>query len=218
MKNTGLSVLRIVGEAPGLEAPEARALAYGAWDVLDRAHHHRDLGGALATSGLVVGASGRPAPAALTPRELAARETAVSGARRVSIVFGPEASGLRNDELALCHEIVRIPTAPEQTSLNLAQAVLVIGYEIFLSSSRSASRRKGVAPAGDLEAALDDLRAGLLAIGYLNAANPEAILTEIRRLVARAAPTDREVALLRGLGRQMRWAGSRIAKGEGTDP
>jgi tRNA/rRNA methyltransferase len=63
--------------------------------------------------------------------------------------------------------------------------------------------------AGELEHVLEDLRAALLAIGFLNPQNPEAILTELRRMLARAALTPRETSLLRGMARQIRWAGSR---------
>src|SRR6185436_11836320 len=70
-----------------------------------------------------------------------------------------------------------------------------------------------LADAGQLEDALDGLREALLAIGYLSPANPEAILAEIRHMLARARPTTRETTLLRGLARQILWAGRHIASG-----
>ena len=139
----------------------------------------------------------------------------------LALVFGPEASGLTTDELRLCHAIVHVPTDPAQPSLNLAQAVLLLAYELRLRALEAgepampstAAHGDGPATAGELEDALDDLRGALLAIGYLNPDAPEAILSELRRLLARARPTGRETVLLRGLARQVRWAG-RIAKGE----
>jgi tRNA/rRNA methyltransferase len=68
------------------------------------------------------------------------------------------------------------------------------------------------APAGDVEQAVRDLRAALLDVGYLDPASPDRVLTELRRLIARGEPTPREVVLLRGLARQVSWAG-RIARG-----
>jgi tRNA/rRNA methyltransferase len=68
-----------------------------------------------------------------------------------------------------------------------------------------------------MEQALADLRAALLDVGYLDPLNPDHILDELRRLIARAGPTPREVTLLRGLARQVGWAG-RVARGGGTAP
>jgi TrmH family RNA methyltransferase len=133
-----------------------------------------------------------------------------------ALVFGPEASGLTNSELELCHLRVHIPADSAQPSLNLAQAVLVLAYEIRLSHAPEAARPAAPrASAGDVEQAIDELRQGLLGIGYLNPENPEAILAELRALVVRAAPAPREVALLRGMARQIRWAASRIARDGG---
>jgi tRNA/rRNA methyltransferase len=67
------------------------------------------------------------------------------------------------------------------------------------------------AAAGDVERALAELRGALLEIGYLDPANPDRILAELRRLVARAEPSPREMVLLRGLARQIAWAG-RVAR------
>jgi tRNA/rRNA methyltransferase len=94
--------------------------------------------------------------------------------------------------------------------LNLAQAVLILAYELFLAESPPAPAAPFAAvTAGELEALLEDLKAALLAIGFLNPQSPEAILTELRRMLARGGLTAREWTLLRGLARQVRWAGSR---------
>jgi tRNA/rRNA methyltransferase len=120
---------------------------------------------------------------------------------------------LTREELALCHQRVHIPTDSAQPSLNLAQAVLLLAYEIRLSAiGPGGEEGRARASAGEQERALDELRRALLGIGYLNPDNPEAILAEIRVLLARAGPTPREVSLLRGLARQIGWAG-RIARG-----
>ncbi len=134
----------------------------------------------------------------------------------MSLVFGPESSGLTRAEMDLCHALVHVPTDPAQPSLNLAQAVLLLAYELRLAAlDRPASRvgdPEGRAPAGDVEQAVSDLRGALLEIGYLDPANPDHVLTELRRLIARAGPSPREVVLLRGLARQVGWAG-RVARG-----
>ena len=137
----------------------------------------------------------------------------------MALVFGPESSGLRRDELDLCHELVHVPTDPAQPSLNLAQAVLLLAYELRRAAAEAAAggpagppARDTAVPAGELEQAVQLWRAALLAIGYLDPANPDRILTELRRLLARAGPTARELELLRGLARQIAWAG-RVALG-----
>lgn len=219
MKNMGLTALRIVDPPAGLDDVAVRSMAYGAWDVLDSADCVASVREATSANTLVVGTSGRPSAGEWTPRRFASEGAERAGSGRIAVVFGPEPSGLRLDELALCHLNVRIPTDPAHGSLNLAQAVLVVGYEIFLSSAATLPAEPGpVAPAGQIEAALDDLRTGLTGIGYLNPACPDAVLSELRSLVVRARPTPREIALLRGLARQIRWAAQRIAqKGPGTD-
>jgi TrmH family RNA methyltransferase len=208
MKNMGLDQLRIVSPPPDLDGREARALAYGAWDVLDAATFPESLAAAVADATFVVAASARDDPRAWTPRELASRAAPRAGSGRLALVFGPEASGLSDTELRLCHEVVRIPSAAAQPSLNLAQAVLVVAYELYVGVVPAHERpTEHAAPAARLEAALAALRESLLAIGYLDPQNPDAILAELRRLLSRAGATERELTLVRGMARQIAWAG-----------
>ncbi len=219
MKNMGFRSLVLVGGVGGLERDEARALAYGAWDVLDSARRADTLADAVAPAALVAGTSGKPGAADWTPRRLAREAASLAGGGRLAVVFGPEASGLTNTELQLCRVRVHVPADPAHPSLNLAQAVLVLAYELRLAWLERAESDAGRGPAGEgratvgeLEEAIGDLREGLLGIGYLNPASPEAVLGELRSLLRRADPSRREVALLRGLARQVRWAGHRIAR------
>ena len=221
LANMGWRRLRLVAPLPDLADPAARALAYGAWDLLDGAEVCASLAEAVADAEWVVGTSGKSQPGALEPRAFA-RRLAGGARRRVALVFGPEASGLTRSELNLCHTLVHIPAAPEHPSLNLAQAVLILAYETFLAlaapHAEPAPAARAEAPpasAGELEDVLRQLREALLEAGFLDPHNPEAILAELRRLLARAAPTPRELLLLRGLVRQVGWAG-RIARGRRT--
>jgi TrmH family RNA methyltransferase len=215
MKNMGLRTLWLVEPGPGLDEPGARALAYGAWDVLDGARRAASLLEAVSASGAVVGTTALELPGAWDPRRLAAEAAALAGGRALSLVFGPEATGLRVSERELCHGLVRIPADPAQPSLNLAQAVLLLAYELRLALVAAPPAAAPVEPrasAGEVEQAISELREGLVEIGYLDARNPDRILAELRGLVARAQPTPREVVLLRGLARQLAWAG-RVAHG-----
>ena len=219
LKNMGLGSLVLVSPPRDLDRPEARALAYGAWDLLDSARVFPDLRSAVAACTLVAATSARDEGRAATrsPREFAAEAPGLAAGGRVAVVFGPEATGLLNEELALCQMRIRVPTHAAQPSLNLAQAVLLIAYELRLQATLdpppdgTPEAPAPRAPVGVVEEALDDLRDALLAINYLNPASPGSILSEFRALVLRAAITTREVSLLRGMARQIRWAGDQIA-------
>jgi TrmH family RNA methyltransferase len=187
--------------------------------VLDGAEPASTLSEAVADATLVVGTTGRADMAGTwLPRQLAEEARRRAGEGGLAVVFGPESSGLTSLELGLCHALVHVPTDPAQPSLNLAQAVLLLAYELRLAAGvESTSSHDEPAAAGEIEQALQELRAALLDIGYLDPLNPDHILVELRRLAARAGPTPREVNLLRGLARQMSWAG-RIARGRSTAP
>ena len=223
MKNMGLRTLWLVEPCPGLDDPEARSLAYGAWDVLDGARPASSLLDAVSGSVAIVGTTGRNVPGARTARELAAEARGLAGGGVLSLVFGPEASGLTGAEMDLCHVLVHVPTDPGHPSLNLAQAVLLLAYEMRLASLERAAAPAGSgegeprAPAGDLEAAVREIRGALLEVGYLDPASPDRVLTELRRLIARCGPTPRELVLLRGLARQVAWAGRVARGGAGSD-
>lgn len=155
MANTGLSRLVLVEPAPAI-GKVARAFAVGAGEILDRVGRVGSLGEALASCRLVVGTTSTRARALdvplLTPRALGERLAAVAEPVPTALVFGPERSGLDNDELALCGLHVRIPAAPEQPTLNLAQAVLIVGYEIHLAASGHPLGAAAAPGCGDLAA------------------------------------------------------------------
>jgi TrmH family RNA methyltransferase len=223
MKNMGLTTLWLVDPGPGLDEPAHRALAYGAWEVLDAARRAASLLEAVEASHAVVGTTARELPGAWSPRRLAEEAPALAGAGSLSLVFGPEATGLTAAERELCHRLVRVPTDPAQPSLNLAQAVLLVAYELrlgWLSSREPAPAGPDDGPrasAGEVEQAVGELREALVAVGYLDPHNPDRILAELRGLVTRARPTPREVLLLRGLAHQVAWAG-RVAHGRAGTP
>ncbi len=215
VKNMGGGRVMLVGATKDLVSHDERAIAYNAWDVLDAAVSCASLGEALEGATFVAATSGRNDLPNWTPRHLAGELPERAGGGRAAVVFGPESSGLSNAELQLCHATVSIPTSLEQPSLNLAQAVLLIAYELRIEAIGSPPPAVDErAPVGEVEQALSELRGSMLKIGYLDPHNPEHILAELRRLLFRAAPTGREVTLLRGLARQMAWAGRRATREE----
>ena len=191
----------------------ARKTARHAADLLEGARIVPDLRTALADVGWACGTTsrdveGRPR---LDPRALAA-EVAVRAARGpVAVVLGEERRGLSDSELTLCQAVCTIPTSPAYDSMNLAQAAAVLAYEIACRLHTPSPGDAGAveqAPPGDeasaeeparhatVEALWSRLAALLAAAGYLNPQNPEHILAEWRRVLARAEPTQREVELL----------------------
>ena len=232
MKNFGLRRLAIVappswtglprGGGPGSAREEvlarARKTARHASDLLESAEIHPDARSALAHATWSCGTSsrsldGRPP---LSPRQLASAVATRAGAGPIAIVFGEERRGLSDRELELCQAVCRIPTRADYDSMNLAQAAAVIGYELSLAEAEAtgpAASGAAVEAArhATVEALWDGLRRVLAEAGYLNPQNPEHILADWRRLLARAEPTQREVELLvaavRALARKLRLAG-----------
>jgi tRNA/rRNA methyltransferase len=169
--------------------------------VLGGAEVHPDLRAALAGATWACGTSsraveGRPR---LTPRELAAEVVRRAAQGEVAVVFGEESRGLSDDELVLCQAVCTIPTSAAYDSMNLAQAVAVVAYELALAAGAALAPPPPADPPArhaTVEALWGRLAALLGAAGYLNPQNPEQILAEWRRLLTRAEPTQREVELL----------------------
>lgn len=188
--------------------PEATAFAAGADAVLDAAAIVPDLRTAIADCRSVYGATARQRTVALrehTPREVVApvQAAAVAG-DDVAIVFGNERTGLENDELALCHGAVHIPTAADYSSLNLAQAVQVLAYELrvgFLGNPTAPPphRTDPPASAGQMEGFFAHLDAALIDIDFHKGRSPETIMLRLRKLFLRAQPDERELRVLRGI-------------------
>lgn len=183
---------------------ECWRLAWGAQDVLEAARVFDSLAEALADATLVAGLSGRRDAGVPVSdvRDLAGQVAALGDDDRVALVFGPESSGLRLDELSLCGRRVRIPSHPRQPSLNLSHAVMVTAYEVFRAGRRPVG---GTRRATHQEKArmLELLRAGLLAIEALPSANTDGYFQEWRALFERADLTPKEVRLLEHMARKM---------------
>ena len=227
LKNFGLARLAVVAPpswagpprsgGPGTAREDvlrrARRLARKAGDVLDGAVVHADLRAALRGVTWACGTSSRAVEgrASLGPEALGREIARRSGAGPVAIVFGQERRGLSDAELSLCQAVCAIPTAPAYDSMNLAQAAAVIAWEV----ARAGGAEPAPGPAAaeparheTLEALWERLRVVLGRAGYLNPQNPELVLAELRRFLARAEPTQREaelcVAAARALERVLR--------------
>lgn len=216
MKNFGLSRLAIVAPPSWTGLPRgggplgareevllrARKTARHAADLLEAASIQPDARAALAGATWTCGTTSRTLGQrpSLSPRELAAEVVARTARGPVAILFGEERRGLSDGELELCQAVCSIPTAAAYDSMNLAMASAVLAYELRLAAGgRTApppEAERSPARHATLEALWARLGAVLTAAGYLNPQNPEHILAEWRRLLARAEPTQREVELL----------------------
>ncbi len=211
MKNMGLRHLVAV-QPQRLRMAAARTFAVHGADVLENMRLAASLDAAVAGCALVVGTTAREGAYrahAASPREAAPQIVAHAVRQPVALVFGPEDRGLTNDELKRCHRLIRIPTAPAYPSLNLAQAVLLCAYELWLAAASPELRpAPALATAEQVEFACQRLQAALLRIGFLRGDNPDHIMFALRRLFGRAGLEERDVRILLGIARQIEWFGS----------
>ncbi len=203
MKVMGLGDLRLVAPATFPNA-EATALAAGADDLLARAGVHRSLGEAIEDCVWVIGTSHRARDVAqpmLEPREAARQALLQPGP--VAVLFGCERSGLDNASMDRCNALVQIPTGPDYTSLNLAQAVQVMAYEFHLAGRDEAVRPKRPearpATADRLEVFFQRLEETLRVIRFSTPGQDETLHRRLRRVFMRARPDDDELNMLNGM-------------------
>ncbi len=208
MKNMGLVNLKLAGLQCTLDE-QARWMAPHAGDILDSARVYAGLREALAGAQYVIGTTARDRRfrTLMTPAQMAEKVLSLVPANRVAIVFGREDSGLTNDELELCDEAVTIPAAPAMSSLNVAQAVMIVAYELFCRAESwgPAAGAGRLASSGEQQDMYDHLRTLLVGIGFLNPHNPDIALGKIKRLLTRAGLTAKDVRLIRGVVRQLQW-------------
>lgn len=205
MKNMGLSDLALVNPKY-FPHDEATARASGAADILDKAMVVDTLAEALTDCVYVAGASARSRTIdwpSMGPRDCAERMIQESGHGKVAAVFGPEKTGLHNDNLDLCHTLLTIPTDPTFSSLNLGMAVQVLTYELRVASMLDQGPVFDVearsATSEELEHFYEHLEKTLTDIEFLDPDNPRLLMRRMRRLFIRARPDKNEVNILRGI-------------------
>ena len=208
MKNMALSRLVLVSPADHL-AMEARMMAMHGFDILQRAQVVATLSQAVADAGYVVGTTrrvGKSRQAHQTSRSIAPLILELSASNPVALVFGREDSGLNNDELERCHEVVSIPAHPTFGSLNLAQAVLLVCYELYVTTAgQPLATVHRLATVAELERLYDRMREVLRRIGFLHGSDPERMMGYFRRFFARHGLKSRDVKIFLGVFRQIEW-------------
>jgi len=209
MKTMGLSNLVLVAPKRYPD-PEATALAAGAVDILEQAQVVESLAEALLGCTYVIGTSSRARSVALpelAPRQAAEQLVAKSVGNQVALLFGPERTGLENEDLQHCHACVLIPCNPEYASLNLASAVQVLSYEIRLQRIEQHLINKPDAKSVEIEIAnheqmerfFSHLAQFMDEVDFHKGKPPELVTQRLRRLFLRAEMDEREIKIIRGL-------------------
>lgn len=210
MANMGFSDLAIAAPRD-IDMNEARMMACHALDILDSRTEYPDLAEAVADCGTVMGATARAGLYrchARTPREWSHRALDAARTGKAALVFGTEDNGLSNDELALCTQILQIPTTDEFKSLNVAQAVMVCCYEIFIAngSYMGPEEKSPEAPSDVRERMFAIWRETLLQTGFMEEDKADHMMLGLRRILSRGALTMNDVKIMMGIARQSAWA------------
>ena len=212
MANMGLERLTLVDPAH-VDPWRITGIAHRTHGVVDRIRQTATLEEALAGATYVVGASARPRTARRNyhrPRELAPKILRRARDGNVALVFGREDRGLSNEDLDRCHDVVVAPTAPGYSSLNLAQAVLLVAYELLLAGGGGTEalppgkRSLGPASVAELDEMYDALEAGLHRIDFFKSRKAESVMRVLRTVFGRTTLDAHEARLVRSVGYQVR--------------
>ena len=203
-----MSIERLALVAPQCKIGEvAYARASGANQVLDNRETHTQLADAVADCKLVIATTARRRSLAwpeFAPRQMVENLFALDDDSQVALVFGREDSGLSNDELQLCNQMVCIPTNPDFSSLNVASAIQVMCYEIYQHQTSMAEQsiepvEDPLATSSEVEGYLEHLHRVMEATDFLNPDQPKMLLRRLRRLYLRTHLSHIEVNILRGI-------------------
>lgn len=209
MTNCGLDELRLVAPRDGWPQDSARNAASGANAVLDAARVFETTEAAIADLERVYATTARPrdmrkrilTPRAAAPEMLAAAERG----ERIGVLFGREKSGLDNDDVALADTVIEAPLNPAHTSLNLAQAVLIVAYDWWMAATeprpaRLARRGSRLARKEELIGLFEHLEGELDEAGFLYPPEKRpGMVRSLRNMLQRASLSEQEVRTLRGV-------------------
>ncbi|HDR8907227.1 TPA: RNA methyltransferase [Burkholderia multivorans] len=216
LKTMGFSRLVLVApRVPHVQSdPEAVAMASGADDVLASAHVVSTLGEALSGVHWSIALTARTreyGPPRLAPRTAAAHACTQVESGDIALVFGNERTGLANEHVEQCSALAHIPANPAYSSLNLAQAVQVLAYELrvaFLEQTSEPAQQPAadtgtLAQSEEIERMYLHLENALIALDFLDPRNPKKLMPRLRRLFARTGLEREEVNILRGIAKHI---------------
>ncbi len=218
MMNCGITDLAIAEPRDDVDWEDAHIRAYRAQEVLNARKEYPTLAEAVADCGLVAGATARMGlyrSHAKSPRDWAPHLLKSACANRIALVFGPEDKGMNNEHLALCTNIIQIPSDPMYPSLNLSHAVMVCCYEMYLASEQfedAAYEWAEDAPSELRERMFDAWRGALLDIGFMKEDKADHMMLGLRRILSRGKLTLNDVKILMGMARQTQWMAGAFKK------
>ncbi|MFH1679931.1 MAG: TrmJ/YjtD family RNA methyltransferase [Candidatus Eisenbacteria bacterium] len=208
MKAMGFRRLVLVGPAEGWMTAHAAAMAHGAEELLEEAEVRETLDEALRGCTWVVGTTRRPRrhqAETVTPREWGAELAAVPRGEEVAILFGPEKTGLTNEDVLRCRLVVTIPSPVDYPSLNLAQTVMLMAYESGLALREPAERAGSPALASDEE--LERMYAHVeeaLHASRMNEKKVRSMMRHLRIILARAGLSKDDTSTFHTLAARIR--------------
>ena len=207
--NMGIDKLVVVGNRD-LAMEEMKTMAtHVAAGIVDGIRYFDSLNEALAGFHYIVGTTARRGGARgplVSPREMADTLVDISQKNEVALLFGPEDTGLSNDELRFCHLVVAIPSSRHFKSINLSHSVMILCYEIFIAKGNiQETFTPRLATSAELEGMYDQMKALFLKIGFLNPQNPDYWMMHVRRFLSRTRLLSKEVKVIRGICRQLDW-------------
>ncbi|MDA8162396.1 MAG: RNA methyltransferase [Desulfobacteraceae bacterium] len=207
-KNMGIQDLAVVHPHDMDREKMLKMATHEAAELIEGMPVYDSLEEAVSSFGYAVGTTartGRHRRPSDTPRDMAGYIAALSQKNRVALVFGSEKWGLTNDDLRLCQSVVTIPTAGF-SSINLAQSVMILCYEIFTAHAPELGFTPRLASIRELEGMYGHLKEAFLKIGLIDSQNPDHWMMNARRLFGRFELRAKEVKLIRGFCRQVLWA------------
>ena len=208
--NFGVESLRLVNPRCDPSGEEARRMAVHAGDLLEQAAQHDSLDAAIADCSRVVATCGRLDHGTIplqTPDQ--ALSWLIEADGPVAVVFGREDRGLTNDELRLCHKVLTLHSGESYPSLNLSHAVAVVLHDLARlqrTTGAATAHEPDPAPPAQISGLIEDAADLLLDCGFLLPHTRQARMGKVRDLLQRASSRTEEIAMLRGMVRQLRWA------------
>jgi tRNA/rRNA methyltransferase len=209
MLNFGLKHLRLVSPKADWLSRSARVLCAGADEVLEKAQVYETFEEAVADIHYLYGTTARPRELikeVVTPEEAVLEgKTFKAQGHKVGFLFGPERTGLENHHVARCHKVLTIPLNPEFSSLNLAQAVVVVAYEWFQKNHKASVSSPMLPPEGlacreEVEGLIGHMDEELLKAGYYRTDHKRPLMYQsLLNLFSRIPLTSQEVRTLRGV-------------------
>ena len=183
---------------------EARARSAGALDVLLGAEVFDNFQDAIKDCGLIIGTTARTRRISVPVtniRETAPSVVAEAKQKPVAVIFGPEKSGLINEQVDCCNQLVNIPSIGSYKSLNLAMAVQIVAYELRVASEALPAeiKARNLASNEDIELFYNHLNQVLLETGFLDPKNPKQLMRRLRSLFNRAQMDENEINIMRGI-------------------